>query len=77
MNSKIALTGNSSLDPQDPNYDGADSEDSGLQECEQKIDDLETRVAALEAKAGIGGSPASSAPASPASKAPASGFYGG
>lgn len=69
MNSKIALLGNSSDDPQDPNYDGdSGDETSGIQECEQKIDSLETRVAAIEKKVGLGsGMPSVGAPKAPAS----------
>jgi hypothetical protein len=88
----INLLGNSSDDPNDPNYDaGSDDstdDDSGLQQCEQKISGLESRVAAIEKKLGMGsGMLGPKAPASPLSGASsslsgasgkaASPFYGG
>jgi hypothetical protein len=72
MDSKITLSG---MEPDEQEAEPSDR----LQECEQKIEDLEGRVSAIEEKMGIGQGPAlkSNDAEMPSSKAPASGFYGG
>jgi hypothetical protein len=70
MDSKITLSG---MEPDEQEMGQSDP----LQECEQKIEDLEARVSALEAKAGQGPALKNSNTETPSSKAPGSGFYGG